>query len=1164
MKKLLCLLDFGLANAFSLNSFAQAVPKGSGVNMQYKHRPLGNIAIGLAALGLLFAASVSAQSSEKQQKYDAAVAACKAVFYPKYCNFMNMDLSGLDLTAEPRNPGYDYKAGWKQFHVSIYFDGSDLRNANFKGRLLQNAGFRKSDVTGAIFEGTNTSGALFTGAIGVGSPPGSAIINTAVVPPTVAAPMARVVTKGDCDQIKTDSNNVYRGSKQYDTSYKDYRHCPMAGRAYSFANFSNSILPVDLSKTSWTDSNLEQTELRGRNFSGASGAIVFVRTVLPLDLTGVNFTDADLREVNFAKRVLTDAKFANAIIAGAQFSGAIGTNTYLGEEPKQGPRGMAMGVPVEWRYQPPLDRYFTANYCPPYKIGADLRQCDLSEKTFTKVDLRNVEFPQNMRKVKIFGSNLASSKLQDSDLTGATLDTVNLHLADLGATILEGVISSGITGTPKSLPAGWVLKEGKLLNANTASVKTQLLSEELLRDTSRSLGKQPILSWRAVALTGSVPTAAVIGGSETLGGADWPIAVCRISGKGNQYLVGKAVPSYGPGGFGRPNCHVADGEAERVERIYEVLLINPYVTNLGLNITGWKSGIPRQSLRTQAVDAGVANYLCRVSDAGQQVGQIQELQVGSTVKVTCRYGYGGKVRSSDAYEVYAYDEKEFQQAKNIQNRGADEPFLAPLPVRLSVGWWGQSVQAVNKANLKSVTAQAIATGAHRINAFEAGFRENAEQKSFRKLSAGVWQETNSAAGTSTLFAEVSRTEDELVLVSGPSQAKADPRYGDTPRWDDTVVTLSMRKEYSQISGTYKREKRYTQKQFQGCVDAYKKTHTYRAADIPDIEFGCSFPFPYYRKALSGERERSTWDVSNEPFSLLSSAMSTPDTIASVMLEPLNQNQRTSYWTKANPPPLLFKKKLKDGNQVFQSIDGKLTYQVLAQSDDWIELYAEERRTTQLGFRNLKIETSKLQFLRIDLQGNVAWELVATPFTADLTGKTPEQIKAQAMLSNPDRAWARAYGVTHATDFTPDTVGFAFGRLDAGQPGAGDLVGWSLRTEQSGALQWEEQTATQAKAGVKEGAPIGPMVTETGRKLDSIGFSGGKWGKVDINFASRAICQNGPCSTGGKRIATVLGGDAEFPGQRKKVPQTPIPGVAPGFMFINKTDWPVKVLINQVG
>ena len=205
MKKLLCLLDFGLANAFSLNSFAQAVPKGSGVNMQYKHRPLGNIAIGLAALGLLFAVSVSAQSSEKQQKYDAAVAACKAVFYPKYCNFMNMDLSGLDLTAEPRNPGYDYKAGWKQFHVSIYFDGSDLRNANFKGRLLQNAGFRKSDVTGAIFEGTNTSGALFTGAIGVGSPPGSAIINTAVVPPTVAAPMARVVTKGDCDQITQQS-----------------------------------------------------------------------------------------------------------------------------------------------------------------------------------------------------------------------------------------------------------------------------------------------------------------------------------------------------------------------------------------------------------------------------------------------------------------------------------------------------------------------------------------------------------------------------------------------------------------------------------------------------------------------------------------------------------------------------------------------------------------------------------------------------------------------------------------------------------------------------------------------------------------------------------------------------------------------------------------------
>ncbi len=1034
MKKLLCLLDFGLANAFSLNSFAQAVPKSSRVNMQYKHRPLGNIAIGLAALGLLFAASVSAQTSEKQKKYDAAVAACKAAAGESACFFTDMNLSGMDLRAEPRRAGLTSR---------IDYQGSDLRNANFRGRDLSRANFDRANVTGADFADTVAewnlkSTKLWGSATGVGSPVGSA-----PGVPVAAGATARVVTTGDCDQIKTDSNNVYDGrNKQYDTSYKDFRNCPMAGKAYSFANFSSSILPVDLSKTSWTGT-LEKTELRGRNLSGARLDKTFT---LPLDLRGVNFNDADLREVNFAKRDLTDAKFPNANIAGAQFSGAIGTNTYLGEEPKQGPRGMAMGVPVEWRYQPPLDRYFTANYCPPYKIGADLRQCDLSEKTFTKVDLRNVEFPQKMQKVKIFNSNLASSKLQNSDLTGATLDTVNLHLADLGATILEGVISSGITGTPKSLPAGWVLKEGKLLNANTASVKTQLLSEELLRDTSRSLGKQPILSWRAVALTGSVPTAAVIGGSETLGGADWPIAVCRISGKGNQYLVGKAVPSYGPGGFGRPNCHVADGEAERVERIYEVLLINPYVTNLGLNITGWKSGVPWQSMQAQAVDAGKENYLCRVSDAGQQVGTVDR---GS---LTCRYGYGGKVRSSAAYEFYAYDENELKQAQSVLNRGADEPFLAPLPVRLSVGWWGQSVQAVNKADLKSVSAQAIATGAHRINAFEAGFRENAEQKSFRKLSAGVWQETDSAARTSTLFAEVSRTEDELVLVSGPSQAKADPRYGDTPRWDDTVVTLSMRKEFSGISGTYKREKRYTQKQFQGCVDAYKKTHTYRADDIPRIEFGCSFPLPYYRKAVSGERERSTWDVSNEPFSLLSSAMSTPDTIASVMLEPLNQNQRTSYWTKANPPPLLFKKKLKDGNQVFQSIDGKLTYQVLAQSDDWIELYAEERRTTQLGFRNLKIETSKLQFLKIDLQGNVAWELVATPFTADLTGKTPEQIKAQAMLSNPDRAWARAYGVTHATDFTPDTVGFAFGRLDAGQPGAGDLVGWSLRTEQSGALQ----------------------------------------------------------------------------------------------------------------
>ena len=54
------------------------------------------------------------------------------------------------------------------------------------------------------------------------------------------------------------------------------------------------------------------------------------------------------------------------------------------------------------------------------------------------------------------------------------------------------------------------------------------------------------------------------------------------------------------------------------------------------------------------------------------------------------------------------------------------------------------------------------------------------------------------------------------------------------------------------------------------------------------------------------------------------------------------------------------------------------------------------------------------------------------------------------------------------------------------------------------------------------------------------------------------------SAGGRKVGDFISGDAEYVGQRKKLPAPTPPGISPGFQFINKTDWPVLVKISQVG
>ena len=87
--------------------------------------------------------------------------------------------------------------------------------------------------------------------------------------------------------------------------------------------------------------------------------------------------------------------------------------------------------------------------------GKDMSECDLRDANLREANLRD--------------ANLESADLTGAKLSGAYLERANfsrtdLRGADLTGAFLTDVISSDIKGRPKSLPDGWSLFDGTLIN----------------------------------------------------------------------------------------------------------------------------------------------------------------------------------------------------------------------------------------------------------------------------------------------------------------------------------------------------------------------------------------------------------------------------------------------------------------------------------------------------------------------------------------------------------------------------------------------------------------------------------------------------------------------------------------------------------------------------
>lgn len=162
------------------------------------------------------------------------------------------------------------------------------------------------------------------------------------------------------------------------------------------------------------------------------------------NLTGVNFTAADLTDANFQRSTLTNANltganltganFKKATLTGANLSGADLSDATLTNVVSGGITGTPASLPSDWVV---VDGYLVGPQ-------ANLTGANLAGANLTGADLLQ--------------ANLTDTDLSGANLTDATLKRTDLHDTVLAGATLTGIVSGGkIIGTPASLPPSWAL-----------------------------------------------------------------------------------------------------------------------------------------------------------------------------------------------------------------------------------------------------------------------------------------------------------------------------------------------------------------------------------------------------------------------------------------------------------------------------------------------------------------------------------------------------------------------------------------------------------------------------------------------------------------------------------------------------------------------------------
>ena len=105
----------------------------------------------------------------------------------------------------------------------------------------------------------------------------------------------------------------------------------------------------------------------------------------------------------------------------------------------------------------------------------------------------------DLRWSNLSGRTLEGANLTGANLTGANLTDAYLDGANLTDVILDGVQSDNISGLPLSLPDGWSLVDGTLVeDEETEELTNRELSDEIFRQINEgnAIKKSKWIAWK--------------------------------------------------------------------------------------------------------------------------------------------------------------------------------------------------------------------------------------------------------------------------------------------------------------------------------------------------------------------------------------------------------------------------------------------------------------------------------------------------------------------------------------------------------------------------------------------------------------------------------------------------------------------------------------------
>lgn len=334
-------------------------------------------------------------------------------------NFTGADLTGVSFVDEASNANFTDANLTDVFFESVVITGSNFKGSNLTvEQLCSTANFDESNTD----YGKNLSGVGLSGMdLSIDeddttedvSFAGFNLTNTDLSATKLSGVdfFGAVVTGTNFGGSDLTLAQLYASASYTEESFSDESYSESLGRNLSGINLSS----LDLSNADFSvDDYGVAVNLTGANFSKAN--------LDKVDFTGANLTDADFSYVDFTDGTYNKSpRFDNAIITGANFS-CVASD--------------AVDNPYEWAGQY-IMIYIraTASYADKNFSGVGLANVSLSDEDFSGFDLEGA----NLSGAHMYGTTLTNALLRNANLENANLEYATLHGTDLTNTDLNNV-----------------------------------------------------------------------------------------------------------------------------------------------------------------------------------------------------------------------------------------------------------------------------------------------------------------------------------------------------------------------------------------------------------------------------------------------------------------------------------------------------------------------------------------------------------------------------------------------------------------------------------------------------------------------------------------------------------------------------------------------------